>query len=116
MPESVNPTIKFSSLKIDGTEYKLVYDFDAIAKIERESECSLLDGLVNLGSLSLLQLRGFLFGAMRPLQPDTKLSQVSKLIRPDTVREVLKRLAEAYRYSVERKPDPRQAEAPPAEN
>ena len=97
---SIDPTIQFSTLTIDGTDYKLAYSFNSIAIAEHEAKTNLLEGLLNLSSLNASQLRGLLYGSMLLAQPKTSIHEAGSLIRLDTIGPVTQAIAEAYSLSL----------------
>jgi hypothetical protein len=75
-----DPTLDFVSLElVDGTKFKLIYDFDALARAEEITGISLLFG-VNWGAISAPQLRGILFASVLKAHPETKLEDLTKHI------------------------------------
>ena len=102
-----NPTVKYAKLKIEGDEYRLAYDFNAIAQAEAIAGCNLLQGVRNLSSLSAEQLRGLLFAALSKAHPKITLLAAGEMVRLDTVRPITEALAEAYMLSLpEKKENP----------
>jgi hypothetical protein len=113
----LDPTILFSTLKVDEKEYKLAYSFNAIAVAERTAGCNLLSGLENLSDLSALQLRGLLFAALSIAHPTITIEGAGRMIRLDTIAPITTSLAEAYQLSMpEKKADPTEAVDPAAQN
>lgn len=96
----VNPTLKYSTLEVDGETYSLAFSFNSIAVAEREAGSNLLLGLRSLESLNAAQLRGLLFAAMSPAQPDITLDQAGALVRLDTLPAIELALAQAYLHSM----------------
>ena len=98
---AADPTIEFAKLKVDGKEYRLVYDFNAIAEAEDICGCNLLQGMFRMGGeWSAKQIRGLLYAALRIAQPEITLEQVGDLVRLDTLVSIPTALIEAYNLSM----------------
>lgn len=109
-----NPTFRYSTLSIDGVEYKLAYSFNSIAECEAESRCNLLEGLDSLDSMNALQLRGLFYAALKPLQPLMTVEQAGDMIAVNGIVGVAAAVAVAYKLSLQRTADPPLAGPPPA--
>jgi len=101
---TADPVVKFATLKVDGTEYKLVYDFNAIAEAEALTGLNLLTGMINLWQdLTATKLmgasivRGLLYAALRP---KLDLEAVGHMIRVDTLTDIVAAIREAYAESM----------------
>lgn len=94
--------MKTSILKVDGKEYALAYDFNAIADAEQSAGCNLLAALETLSNISAVQLRGLLYAAIvpEPKEPRLTLLEAGMLIRVDTIAPITKALADAYMLSM----------------
>ena len=110
-----DPIVRFSTLTVDGQEYKLAYDFNAIAQAETITRCNLLSGMHSLGDLSAAQLRGLLYAALSLAQPKMTADDAGKLVRFDTLSAIENALVEAYKLSTpEKKENPTEAASDPA--
>lgn len=97
-PPAVDPITEFVPLEIDGRTYELVYDFDAIANAEKQSDCNLLHGMsaTLLNTMSAAQLRGLLWASLRRRQPKMTLADAAALCRLDTVAEIVPAIAATF--------------------
>lgn len=102
-----DPVIQFAKLSIDGTEYQLAYDFNEIAVAEQLTGLNLLTGLINLWNdltdpklMGGAIIRGLLYAALRVAKPDTTIEDAGRLLRVDTVANVVDAIREAYALSV----------------
>src|SRR4051794_34806267 len=100
---SFDPTIQFATLTIDGEDFKLAYDFNAISTAEHSAGCNLLQGLGSLTDLSAVQLRGLLYAALLVAHPDMTIHKAGRLIRFDTMPSVISVLGQAYSLSLPEK-------------
>ena len=75
----VNPIVKYASLELNGMEYKLCWDFNAIAVAEEITGQELLLRS-DPGRITAKQLRGMLYAAMLRAQPSITLDHVTELI------------------------------------
>jgi hypothetical protein len=95
--KSIQPSAK---LEIDGRKYELVYDYNAIAEAEIETGngVNLLHGIAAfmLRTMSALQLRGLLYAALKPRQPEITMQQTGALIRIDTMQAISAAINEAW--------------------
>lgn len=91
-------------LTIDGNEYLLGYDFNAIADTEPEAGCNLLTGLMDVANLSAKQLRGLFLAGIRAADPASKMTiqDITALIRYETIFPITEALAESLLLSVPR--------------
>ena len=92
MPKSVagtpaDPTVHWTTVQLNGTSYKLAFDFNAVAEAEEMTGQSLLIG-VKWDKLSLRTLSAMAWASMRKAHPETTLEQVRKMIVPRTAPEV----------------------------
>lgn len=106
-----------ATLEIEGQKYQLVYDYNAIADAETVcgGQVNLLHGVsaMFLNTMSALQLRGLLYAALKPLQPDLTLSEAGALIKIHTMPAIMSAISEAWALSMpEVPPDPPAADAP----
>jgi hypothetical protein len=93
---------KKAKLTIDGREYLLGYDFNAIADTELEAGCNLLTGLMDVGNLSARQLCGLFLASIRAADPNSKMTilDVTALIRYETIFPITEALAESLLLSI----------------
>ena len=87
---------------IDGTDYRLVYSFNAIAEAEERAKCNLLHGLsaTLLNTMTAGQLRGMFYAALRANHADLTIDQAGGLIRLDTLPGIVKAIGEAFVLSM----------------
>lgn len=90
----------FSKLKIDQTEYSLSYDFNAIADAEPVAGCNLLSAIENLSATTATQMRGLVYAMTRQQHPGLDLFDIGKLIRIDTIADVITAMGEACALAV----------------
>jgi hypothetical protein len=95
-----DPTIEFAKLEIDGKQYRLGYDFNAIAEAEEVTGSNLLQGLLNGGNWTARQMRGLLYAALHVAHPRITVEEVGKLIRLDTMIAVQRAVIMAYNLSL----------------
>lgn len=100
--------MKYSTLKIDGEEYRLGYDFNELCEAEGLTGCNLLAGMQGLADTGVTasQLRGMLFAALRACpydgmpEPVALLKKCGGLIRADTIGPIMVALGESYALAV----------------
>lgn len=109
-------TIDFALLKlVDGTEFKLAFDFDAVARVEDETGLSLMVG-ITWTQLTMRQLRALLYASALLAQPKVKLEELTKHIHIRNQKLICEAIADAWLKSIpETKPgddaDPPQPKA-----
>jgi hypothetical protein len=100
-----DPTIRFASITIDETEYKLAYSFAAIAKAEKPTGCNLLSGMVSVSNIldtgfpGASVVLGMFWAALSVAHPDMTWNDAAVLIRPDTVADIWHAVQEAQALS-----------------
>lgn len=110
-----DPTIEFVSIEIDGRQWNLCYDFNAIAIAEKLAECNLLQGIagVVLHSMTASQLRGLFYAALLKAHPKITIDEAGSLININSMPDIREALMKSYGVSMpEKKPDPSEAEQP----
>lgn len=111
-----DPTLDFVSLTlIDGTKFKLAFDFDSVARVEDETGLSLMVG-INWTQLTMRQLRALFYSSALLAQPDITLDGITKYIHIRNQKLICEAIAEAWLKSIpEAKPgddaDPPQPKA-----
>ena len=82
-----NPTQKTTSINLAGREYKLVFDFDAIAEAEDLLDRPILSGLTKreFDHPRINLVRGFFFAAALKHQPDLTYEQAKALVTPQAM-------------------------------
>lgn len=97
-----------ATLEIEGQKYSLVYDYNAIAEAEAVcgGQVNLLHGIsaLFLNTMSALQLRGILYAALKPLQPDITLAEAGALIKINTMPAIMTAIGEAWALSMPEQP------------
>jgi hypothetical protein len=99
--KSVLPKVKLS---VDGVDYWLVYDFNALAEGEAQTGINLLQCL-NFQNLNATKIRGLLYAALLRLQPDTTIEDAGNLLGSADSSAVMNAIVEAYLGS-QPKPEP----------
>jgi hypothetical protein len=95
-----DPTIPYTKLTLKGTDYKLCYSFNAIAKAEAETGLNMFQGL-NLQALNAIQLRAMLWASLLTAHPDITLEEAGALIAsPTHCNLALSAIAEAWSASM----------------
>lgn len=100
-----DPTIRFASVTIDETEYKLAYSFAALAKAEKVTGCNLLSGMVSASNIldtgfpGASVVLGLFWASLSVAHPDMTMNDAAVLIRPDTVAEIWQAVQEAQSLS-----------------
>jgi hypothetical protein len=95
-----DPTVKYTALTLKGSEYKLCYSFNALAKAEALTGLNMFQGL-NLQALNAAQLRAMLYASLLPAQPDITIDEVGDLIvSPMHCNLALSAIAEAWAASM----------------
>lgn len=89
------------TLKIDGLELQLLYDYNLIAEAEEETGCNLLNALESLGKMNAKQLRGLLYAAIVS-KPRPTVQEVGKMIRLDTMGVITAKLSAAYMQTIKK--------------
>lgn len=124
-----DPTLEFTPLtlkvKRETKNYKLIYDFDSIAKAEEITDMPLLIG-VNWRRIGVKQIQAMLYASMVKAQPDITMAEIKSLITVPNVPVIERALAQAWISShaeedeeakPEETPNPPQPEpAQPSEN
>jgi hypothetical protein len=96
------PTVRFASLEVDGVEYRLAYDYNAIVEAEAAARINLLEGMAKilLNGMDAAHLRGLLYAALRKAHSEITLDQAGDLIRIDTIEEVRMAVLRAWDASL----------------
>ncbi len=105
MPETVantteDPTLEFTELKLGKKTYKLLYDFDAIAKIEAATGIPLLLGFDHAQINSAVRCAAMLHASMLRAQPDITFEEVKRLIKPTNIGQIAQALNKAWYASI----------------
>ena len=110
MPENTvaettaNPTVEYVPLTLGKQTYQLCYDFDAIAKAEDITGMPLLLG-VNWYEMKSRELRALLYAAALKAQPDVKLNEFTKYIRPTYTGAIVDALVKTWAASNQKEDD-----------
>lgn len=64
-------------LSLDGTTYRLVYDFENLCRVEQMTEINLLFG-VDWNRVEALRIRALLWALLLKEHPDVKLEDLTK--------------------------------------
>jgi len=102
------PVVKLS---LDGTDYKLCYDFEAIAEVEELLDKPLITGIrekdVRTPTVSLV--RAMFFATAHAHHPALTFAQAKHLVTRDTLVAVWTKVLEAWTAS---QPEPEESEDP----
>ena len=105
-------TVRFTKIEIDGEEYALAFDFNAIALAESTAGINLLEKL-NLAELNANQLRALFYAALLKGQPQMKLSDAGSLITLQSLSTITAAIGQAWMDSIGQRDasdDPREPE------
>jgi hypothetical protein len=108
-PSAADRVRGWAPLTIDGTEYRLIYSFNAIADAESLAGCNLLHGIsaALISTMTAAQMRGLFYAALKPLQPALTLAEVGAMIRIDTLPGIFEAITLAYSLAMpEKKKNP----------
>jgi hypothetical protein len=102
MSNPVKPSVK---LKLAGVEYKLHYDFEAIAEAEEILDRPLITGLRgrDIATPKVSLVRAMFFATAHATHPELTPEQAKSLVTKDTLVEVWPKVLEAWALS---QPDP----------
>jgi hypothetical protein len=89
------PSVK---LKLDGVDYKLVYDFDAIAEAEEILDRPLITGLRgrDIATPTISLVRSMFFATAHATHPELTFEQVKALVTPKTIADIWVKVLEAW--------------------
>jgi hypothetical protein len=99
---TADPTLHFTEVKLSGKTYKLIYDFDAVAKAEALTGLPLLVG-VDWSKINAQRIRAMLYASVLVAHPEIKLSDITKLITVRNLPRIERALVDAWVSST---PDP----------
>ena len=85
-----------SSVRIDGREYRLEFDFGLLIRAEEETRLNLLIALTHIDLASAGQLRGILAAVIWKHQPQVTLEQIGALINPQSLPLIAAALAALF--------------------
>jgi hypothetical protein len=109
-----DPTIEFASIQLRGKEWRLCFDFNAIAAAEQLTGCNLLQGIGGalVHTMTVVQFRALFYAALIKAHPDITLEAAGALITIANMGDIRDALLKSYGVSMpEKKPD---NEDPPA--
>lgn len=98
-------TVRFINLELGGQEYSLIFDFNAIARAEKETGLNLLEAF-NPEGMTATQFRAMLYASLLKAHPDITLEAAGDLVSLGGILRISKALGEAWSNSL----------APPQEN
>lgn len=110
-----DPTAPVTKLAINGTEYSLLFDFEAVAEAEEFTGRPLLTGLrskdITTPTISLV--RAMLFACLHSQHPQITFDTAKSLVTRKNIAEVWGRVLEAWTASLaEPEPIAEDEEAP----
>jgi hypothetical protein len=85
-------------LNLDGTEYKLAFDFNALSKAEDETGLDMLKA-ISFIDLSARQYRALLYASMLRAQPSTTIEDAGNLCTPANFGKITDAILQAYLVS-----------------
>ena len=100
-----NPVVRYASITIDETDYKLAFSFGALAKAEKQTGCNLLSGMVSASNIldsgfpGASVVLGMFWASLSVALPDITIDEASALITADNVAEVWTAVQEAQALS-----------------
>ena len=92
------PSVK---LKLAGTEYTLVYDFDAIAEAEEILDRPLITGLRgrDIATPTISLVRAMFFATAHATHPELTFEQVKALVTRKTLADIWVKVLEAWQLA-----------------
>jgi len=115
---TADPTLEFVELKLGKKTYKLLYDFDCIAKVEEATGISLLLGFDHTQINSVARCAAMLYASLLRAHPEITLDQVKRLVTPHNIAPIARALNQAWYASTaereEKEPEDALAQNPPA--
>lgn len=114
---TADPILHFTDVRLNGKTYKLIYDFEAVAKAEDLTGIPLLVG-VDWGHINARRIRAMLFASLLKACPELKLEDVTKLINVRNLPKIERALIDAWVTSTpeaeDEKENPPQPDPEPA--
>ena len=96
-----DPAVRFATLKIGEKEYKLAFDFNAIAEAERVCGVNLLAGGLTFNPPpSANQFRGLFYAALSVADPEVTVEAAGRLITFQSLGPITRALMDAYGVSM----------------
>jgi hypothetical protein len=108
---AIDPTVRWTKLHIGDKDYKLAYDFDALAKAEALTGLNLLSAAAFHG-VTATELAGLLFSAVLKAQPDTTFAEIKSLMKPENLPVIMTAVVDTWNDSM---PDPDHSKDPNGE-
>ena len=96
----VNPTLPNIALELDGTTYRLAFDFNALCMAEEVTGQNLMQRVFDLREMPAKTFRAVLWASLLKAQPDVTLERSGALITPGNIPTIYSKLVEAWFASV----------------
>lgn len=109
---TADPTIKYVPLKLGDKEYKLCFDFDAIAIAEEKTGMALLAG-VDWRHIGVRRIQAMLYASALKAQPTCTLEEFKPHIKHSTILKIQIALADCWTESTAPKLEVETAEENP---
>lgn len=94
-----NPKNTFVSMTLGGKEYKMGFDFNALAELEEKLGRSMLEpGAMNFQSVK--EIRYFVWASLLKDSPGITVEEAGALITPSNMADVMAKLNEAQGISL----------------
>ncbi len=90
----LDPTLPDVELTLQGKTYHLAYDFNAICQANNATGINLLDSI--LGDITAISLRGLLWAALLPDNPEMTIEEAGKLIMLRDIKAVREAVVTAW--------------------
>jgi hypothetical protein len=104
----LNPTINWTKVNLNGIEYKLCFDFNALAKAEEETGIDMLKA-VRFDHMTALQYRALLYCALLKNHPTLSIEDAGNLcttaFENGTLKTITDAILSAYGMSM---PEPKE--------
>ena len=109
--KTTNPVARYSTITLKGIEYKLAFDFNALAQAEADTKLNLLSALDFIG-LDIQKYRALLYATMLKFQPEMTIEEAGALIGLDVMPRISEAIVEAWKLSMP-DPEPGKSARPP---
>jgi hypothetical protein len=107
---AADPVVRYTPLEIDGSTYRLAYDFNAIAQVEQSQGVNLLKNFM-VSELNASSLRGILYAGLLKAHPEMTMEDAGRLIHPRNINSILETVVRAYEASMPEKKEAAAGEA-----
>jgi hypothetical protein len=99
---ATDPTMPFTEITIDGTTYKLCFDYQALADAELALRKKGIDAklLIAMPSLQYWSVRLIFAAALSVFHPEIEYADALKMVRPDTQLPIAEAIVAAWNGSI----------------